>query len=59
MSISNQNVLAAEAQFRAAQAAVRVVDAARFPAVSLAPTVTQTGAGGPSSINRCMSSRSM
>jgi NodT family efflux transporter outer membrane factor (OMF) lipoprotein len=47
VSISNQNVLAAEAQLRAARAAVQIAGAGRFPEVSLAPTVTQTGAGGP------------
>ena len=31
VSISNQNVLAAEAQFRAARAAVRVTRAGQFP----------------------------
>ena len=34
VSISNQNVLAAEAQFRAARAAVRVAGAGQFPTVS-------------------------
>jgi len=47
VSISNQNVLAAEAQLRAAQAAVRVAGADRFPEVSVVPTATETGAAGP------------
>jgi NodT family efflux transporter outer membrane factor (OMF) lipoprotein len=43
VSISNQNVLAAEAQFRAAQAAVRVTRADEFPTVSLSPSATIAG----------------
>lgn len=42
VSISNQNVLAAEAQFRAARAAVRVARAGLFPTVSVAPSVITT-----------------
>jgi NodT family efflux transporter outer membrane factor (OMF) lipoprotein len=40
VSISNQNVLQAEAQFREAKAAVRVARAALFPLVTGAPSVT-------------------
>src|ERR1017187_9911181 len=40
VSISNQNVLQAEAQFREAKAAVRVARAALFPLVSGSPSVT-------------------
>jgi NodT family efflux transporter outer membrane factor (OMF) lipoprotein len=40
VSISNQNVLVAEAQFRAAKAAVGVTRADEFPTVSVAPSVT-------------------
>ncbi len=43
VSISNQNVLAAEAQFRAARAAVRVTRADQFPVVSTSPAVSRTG----------------
>ena len=38
VSISNQNVLAAEAQFREAKAAVRVARAGLFPTVTAAPS---------------------
>ena len=41
VSISNQNVLAAEAQFRAAEAAVRVTGAGQFPTVTAAPSATR------------------
>ena len=44
--ISNQNVLAAEAQYRAAQAAVRVARAGLFPSIDASPSVT--GARTPS-----------
>ena len=40
VSISNQNVLQAEAQFREAKAAVRVARSALFPLVSGSPSVT-------------------
>jgi NodT family efflux transporter outer membrane factor (OMF) lipoprotein len=43
VSISNQNVLAAEAQFRAAQAAVGVTRADEFPTVALSPSATVAG----------------
>ena len=39
VSISNQNVLAAEAQFREAKDAVRVARAALFPIVSTSPSI--------------------
>lgn len=42
-TISNQNVLGAEAQYRAAKAAVRGARASLFPAVSLTPSVTSAG----------------
>jgi outer membrane protein TolC len=45
VSISNQNVLAAEAQFRAAKAAVRVARAGLFPTVTAAPSGTRSGTG--------------
>ncbi len=42
VSISNQNVLAAEAQYREAKAAVRIARAALFPTVTAAPSITNT-----------------
>ncbi len=39
VNISNQNVLAAEAQFRQAQAAIRVSRSALFPAVAVSPSI--------------------
>jgi NodT family efflux transporter outer membrane factor (OMF) lipoprotein len=52
VSISNQNVLAAEAQFREAKAAVRVVRAGLFPTVTATPSVGDSGTGTPSSVRR-------
>lgn len=47
VSISNQNVLAAEAQFRAARAAVRVALAGLYPTVGVAPSInTGRSSGG-------------
>jgi NodT family efflux transporter outer membrane factor (OMF) lipoprotein len=48
VSISNQNVLAAEAQFREAKAAVRIARAGQFPAVAAAPSATRSGVGAAS-----------
>jgi NodT family efflux transporter outer membrane factor (OMF) lipoprotein len=47
VSISNQNVLAAEAQYRAARSAVQVARSALFPTVTAGPTaaVQQGGTG--------------
>lgn len=45
VSISNQNVLAAEAQFREAKAAVQVARAGLFPTVTAAPSGTNSGTG--------------
>jgi NodT family efflux transporter outer membrane factor (OMF) lipoprotein len=42
VNISNQNVLLAEAQFRAARAAVRLARSSLFPTVNLGPTYTRT-----------------
>ncbi len=47
VSISNQNVLAAEAQFRAAKAVVRISRAGLFPIVSASPSATRSGGGAP------------
>src|SRR5215468_6881809 len=41
VSISNQNVLLAEAQFRQAKAAVRVVRSGLFPTVAINPSVVE------------------
>ena len=45
VSISNQNVLAAEALFREAQETARIARAALFPTVTAAPSVTVSGTG--------------
>ncbi len=52
VSISNQNVLAAEAQFRAAKAAVRITRAAQFPNVTAAASATGSGTGATSGVQR-------
>jgi NodT family efflux transporter outer membrane factor (OMF) lipoprotein len=46
VAISNENVLAAEAQFRAARAAVSVEGAGLFPTVGTTPSAVISGAGG-------------
>lgn len=49
VSISNQNVLAAEAQYRAARAAVQIARSALFPTVTAGPTASVAqGTGGVS-----------
>jgi NodT family efflux transporter outer membrane factor (OMF) lipoprotein len=45
VSVSNQNVLAAEARFRAAQAQVRGARAGLFPIVTTAPGATRSSTG--------------
>jgi len=45
VSISNQNVLAAEAQFRQAKAAVQIARAGLWPTVAAAPSGTNSGSG--------------
>jgi len=52
VSISNQNVLAADAQFRAARAAVRIARAAQFPAVTAVPSAARSGTGAASGVGR-------
>ena len=52
VSISNQNVLAAEAQFRAAKAAVRIARAGLFPTVTTSPSATRSGTGAASGVER-------
>jgi NodT family efflux transporter outer membrane factor (OMF) lipoprotein len=52
VSISNQNVLAAEAQFRAARAAVRVTRAGQFPTVNTTPSAAVSGTGAASGATR-------
>lgn len=51
VSVSNQNVLQAEAQYRQAKAAVSVARAALFPVVTTAPSITAAGSGNGSSAN--------
>src|SRR5580658_5887446 len=46
VSVSNQNVLQAEAQYRQAKAAVSVARAALFPTVTTVPAITAAGTGG-------------
>ena len=46
VSVSNQNVLQAEAQYRQAKAAVSVARAALFPTVTTAPAITSADGGG-------------
>ncbi len=46
VSVSNQNVLQAEAQYRQAKSAVRVARAALFPAVTIGASITAAGPGG-------------
>jgi NodT family efflux transporter outer membrane factor (OMF) lipoprotein len=49
VSISNQNVLAAEAQYRAARATVQIARSALFPTLTAGPTTSVTqGSGGVS-----------
>jgi NodT family efflux transporter outer membrane factor (OMF) lipoprotein len=49
VSINNQNVLAAEAQYREAKALVRVARAGLFPTVTVGPAITESHAGSGSS----------
>ena len=49
VSLSNQNVLAAEAQYREAHALVGVARSALFPMASTTPSVTTAGRGGSGS----------
>jgi len=46
VSISNQNVLAAEANFRAARYAIRIARAGLYPTVSVGPSITTSRASG-------------
>ena len=52
VSISNQNVLSAEAQFRAAKAAVRVARASLFPTVTTSPSATRSEGNAASGLRR-------
>ena len=47
VAISNQNVLAAEAQFRSARDAVRIARASLFPTIGLAPSFANSQSAGP------------
>jgi NodT family efflux transporter outer membrane factor (OMF) lipoprotein len=49
VSLSNQNVLAAEAQFRAAKDAVRIARSALFPSLDAGVSITSSRASGASS----------
>src|SRR5690242_13921115 len=49
VSIANQNVLQAEAQYREARAVAREARSALFPTVSAGVGITVTGAGGAAS----------
>src|ERR1019366_5510037 len=42
VALSNQNVLQAEAQYREAKAAVRIVRSGLYPTVSSAPSITES-----------------
>src|SRR5436305_11885277 len=46
VNVSNQNIAAAEAQFRGARAAVRAARAGLFPTLTVNPGATRTGGGG-------------
>ena len=50
VSISNQNVQLAEAQYRQAKAQVSVARSALFPVVSTSPSITTTGRGATSGV---------
>src|ERR1017187_2358669 len=50
VSVSNQNVLRAEAQYRQAKAAVGVARAALFPVASTTPAITASGSGGGAAV---------
>ena len=52
VSISNQNVVSADAQFRAAKAAVRIARAGLFPTVATAPSATRSGGSAASGLRR-------
>src|SRR6266513_2610152 len=46
VNVSNQNIAAAEAQFRGARAAVRAARSGLFPTLTVNPAATRTGGGG-------------
>jgi NodT family efflux transporter outer membrane factor (OMF) lipoprotein len=52
VSISNQNVLIADAQLREAKAAIRIARAGLFPAVTTAPSATRSGLGTASGVGQ-------
>ncbi|HWC95611.1 MAG TPA: efflux transporter outer membrane subunit [Candidatus Sulfopaludibacter sp.] len=51
VAVSNQNVLALEAQYREARDATRVARAALFPTVGTSPAITESRSGGSSSVS--------
>jgi NodT family efflux transporter outer membrane factor (OMF) lipoprotein len=58
VSISNQNVLQAEAQFKAARDAVRIARSALFPVIGTSPSITASRAGGTTNISTGTTSQS-
>jgi len=57
VSISNQNVLAAEAQYRAARATVQIARSALFPTLTAGPTTTVAQGTGGVSANQVAASK--
>ncbi len=51
VAITNQNVLALEAQYREARAATQVARAALYPTIGTAPSVNESRAGGSTTAN--------
>jgi NodT family efflux transporter outer membrane factor (OMF) lipoprotein len=50
VNISNQNIAAAEAQFRGARAAIRAARSGLFPTLTVTGSATRTGSGGNRSV---------
>lgn len=59
VAVNNQNVLVAEANFRQAEAAVRVQHAALFPTISTSPGITESRTGGSTTANGAAVSSSL
>jgi len=59
VAINNQNVLVAEANFREAEAAVRVARAALFPTVSVGSSITESRTGGTLTPNGAVAASSL
>src|SRR6266700_1308222 len=58
VSLSNQNLLAAEAQFRAAKDAVRIARSALFPVIDAGLSITGSRASGATTNNQLSASSS-